>query len=242
MAKRMGPTRLKHSAVDSQILSLWGCTIGTHLFDDASSFNPLLARILSSIRAMDASSNRDAPFYASSDDLLHRIKIPEWEHWVRFLIDCIGKTARVANGQAWQQDAENLAVELRGLWCQFTNRGAHHDIHTHGNCSWSGVYVVQVDPDESREQHPVFSGRNGVTRFYGPYFQTLGGASMDYGNAYLQQSHIDITPVTGRLVVFPSWLPHQALPYQGESDRIILSFNASIHRQGGDQWAGYSAA
>jgi hypothetical protein len=30
-------------------------------------------------------------------------------------------------------------------------------------------------------------------------------------------------------VVFPSWLAHQAMPYEGEQDRIILSFNVSVH-------------
>ena len=56
---------------------------------------------------------------------------------------------------------------------------------------------------------------------------------MDFGNAYLQQAHIDIEPIPGQLVIFPSWLPHQAMPYAGDQDRIIVSFNASIHSDTG---------
>jgi hypothetical protein len=84
---------------------------------------------------------------------------------------------------------------------------------------------------------------NGVTRFYSPLFERLGGAYMDYGNSYLQNATVDFDPIPGRLIVFPSWLPHQAMPYQGARDRVIISFNASIHRSGmSDSTAGFAHA
>ena len=65
---------------------------------------------------------------------------------------------------------------------------------------------------------------------------------MDFGNAYLQAAHLDVAPVPGQLVIFPSWLAHQAMPYQGSSDRVIISFNASVHAaEGSDQLAPYAA-
>ncbi|MEM6905676.1 MAG: putative 2OG-Fe(II) oxygenase [Pseudomonadota bacterium] len=33
-------------------------------------------------------------------------------------------------------------------------------------------------------------------------------------------------PINGRLVLFPSFLLHSALPYRGDTDRIIVSFNS----------------
>jgi hypothetical protein len=64
---------------------------------------------------------------------------------------------------------------------------------------------------------------------------------MDFGNAYLQNAHLDIEPLPGQLVVFPSWLPHQAMPYHGTADRVIVSFNVSVHAAGGsDQLHGYA--
>lgn len=233
---------MKDLASMPETLSLWSTPIGLHQYPGGDDLNPLLVRVLLSLRALDTSADPTKPFYSSKDDLLHRIRIPEWQQWVQFLIDSIGKTARAANARAWPERSEELTVDLRGLWFQISNKGVHHDVHSHGNCSWSGVYVVQVDPDASRERHSAYASLNGVTRFYGPHFQSLAGASIDYGNAYLQQAHIDIAPLPGRLVVFPSWLLHQAMPYQGSQDRIILSFNASIHRTGGDQWASYSAS
>jgi hypothetical protein len=89
--------------------------------------------------------------------------------------------------------------------------------------------------------HPVYGAANGVTRLYGPNFNALGGAFVDVGNAYLQPPHQDIEPVPGQLLLFPSWLAHQAMPYDGDKERIIISFNASIHSSEGDQLHGYSA-
>jgi hypothetical protein len=89
--------------------------------------------------------------------------------------------------------------------------------------------VVQVDDPETRVRHPVYGATNGITRFYGPPFAALGGAYVDIANAYLQSPHRDVEPVPGQLTIFPSWLARQALPYAGEADRIIISFNASVH-------------
>jgi ectoine hydroxylase-related dioxygenase (phytanoyl-CoA dioxygenase family) len=63
--------------------------------------------------------------------------------------------------------------------------------------------------------------QNGVTRFYGPYSQWQAGAHMDIGNAYLQKNTMDVEPEEGKLVLFPAYLPHKAMPYEGDQDRII---------------------
>ncbi len=127
------------------------------------------------------------------------------------------------------------------MWFQVSSQGAFHDVHTHGNCSWSGVYIVQIDATPKRVTHPVYGPANGVTRLYGPPFTHLAGAFVDVGNAYLQPPSHDVEPIAGQLLLFPSWLAHQALPYGGEKDRIIVSFNASVHATQGDQMHGYSA-
>ena len=88
----------------------------------------------------------------------------------------------------------------------------------------------------------VCGALNGVTRFYGPHFGHLGGAHVDLGNAYLQPPQADAVPRPGQLLLFPSWLPHQALPYDGQAERVIVSFNASVHAAAGDdRLHGYAA-
>ena len=223
------------------LLSLWSTPLGVHRWARAQELNPLLARVLGSLRAV--SQPQPVPFFASEDDLLERIRLPEWQDLVRFVVDSLHATVAQANHGAWPQPAPALQVHLRGMWFQIANQGASHDVHTHGNCSWSGVYCVQVDEHARRVADPVLGEHNGVTRFYGPYFPHLGGAHADLGNAYLQSAHLDIAPRPGQLIVFPSWLAHQALAYRGEIDRIIVSFNASVHAaRGGDRLRGYAAA
>jgi len=213
----------------SALHRLWSTPLGLHSFAQAAEINPLLVRVFRTLRATDERATPSTAFYASEDDLLQRIHLPEWEQLVRFLVDSLRQTVVAANEGVWSAATPGLKIALRGIWFQISAQGAHHDVHTHGNCSWSGVYCVQVDVDGQRRSHPVLGEANGVTRFYGPHFNHLGGAHMDFGNAYLQSAHLDIAPAPGRLVVFPAWLAHQAMPYHGEAERIIVSFNASVH-------------
>ncbi len=223
--------------------TLWHTPIGVHRFAQAEAVNDVLVRVFQTMRATDVAQAGSVPkaFYASRDDLLQRIRLSEWEQLVRFIVDSVRQTVVLANQGAWPEAKPGFQIALRGIWFQISSQGSHHDVHTHGNCSWSGVYCLQVDPPEQRCQHTVLGAANGVTRFYGPHFNRLGGAAMDFGNAYLQNAHLDIEPVPGQLVVFPSWLAHQAMPYHGTVDRVIVSFNVSVHAAGGsDQLHGYA--
>jgi hypothetical protein len=224
---------------------LWPTPVGLHHYDQGDALNPLLVRIFGALRAAQLHA-RGLPaggaFFASDDDLLQRVQLPEWQAFVRFVVASLRDTVSAANAHAWPAGGLDLQVAIEGLWFQTSCRGAFHDVHTHGNCSWSGVYCVQVDSDVLRCAHAVYGAANGVTRLYGPPFATLGGAHVDLGNAYLQPPHVDVPPLPGQLLVFPSWLAHQALPYDGDSERVIVSFNASVHAaSGSDRLHGYSA-
>jgi len=39
---------------------------------------------------------------------------------------------------------------------------------------------------------------------------------------------VNVQPLDGRLILFPSWLYHQVNPYFGEGERISISFNAHV--------------
>lgn len=186
--------------------TLWPTPLGIHRYPAAAALNPLLVRMFGALRATQSAVRGEPPgaFFASDDDLLQRVQLPEWQGLVRYFVECLRDTVTQANRSAWPASTEGtgltLQVAIEGLWFQCTNRNAFHDVHTHGNCSWSGVYCVQP-------------------------------------------AHVDVAPVPGQLVLFPSWLAHQALPYEGELDRMVISFNASIHQaHGTDRLHGYRAA
>jgi hypothetical protein len=217
--------------------ALWATPLAVYRMPGAEAVNPVLARMLGALRLAQVGArgeSLDAPFFASDDDLLQRLRTAEGEVLLRFVVASLQDAVGRANAAAWPPGRRSLRVAIEGMWFQCSRGGAFHDVHTHGNCSWSGVYVVQVDAPEQRLAHPVHGTRHGVTRFYGPPFARLGGAHVDLGNAYLQPPHVDVDPVPGQLVLFPSWLPHQAMPYDGDAERIVVSFNASVHTADGD--------
>jgi hypothetical protein len=223
------------------IHSLWPTPVGSFRFEGAEDLNPLLVRMFGALRAVQAQQQNQAPFFASDDDLDRRIRLAEWTPFLDFVLRSVKLVVTHANATDWGAGVD-ARVELAGMWFQISNRGAFHDIHNHGNCSWSGVYYVQIDPPQARTAHPVYGAANGITRLYGPYLPRLGGAYADFGNAYLQRAHFDVEPQVGTLVVFPSFLEHKAMPYEGSADRVVISFNARVHAAGaGDRVYRFSA-
>lgn len=228
-------------AATGQLQAHWPVPMATHRFAQAAEVNQVLARVFTVMRATDPAYQPGNRFYASRDDLLQRVDLPEFQALVGFIAQALQSTVKQANAGVWPQGRKALQLELTGVWFQIQNGAAFHDIHTHGNCSWSGVYYVQVDAPQQREAHAELGALNGATRFYSPLFPLLGGAHMDMGNSWLQQATLDVAPREGELVLFPAFLPHKALPYSGEKDRIVISFNAQVHAAGGDQVFGYAA-
>ncbi|OGA96385.1 MAG: hypothetical protein A3E79_04835 [Burkholderiales bacterium RIFCSPHIGHO2_12_FULL_61_11] len=227
------------SATSAALQQHWPVPLSVHRFERAVEVNAVLARVFTAMRATDPQAPGGS-FYASADDLLRRIDLPEFHALLQFMAASIQTTTQQANAGVWPPGRHGLQLELTGVWFQIQNGAAFHDIHSHGNCSWSGVYYVQIDPPEQRQAHPEFGALNGATRFYSPMFPLLGGAHIDMGNAFLQQATLDVTPHEGELLLFPAFLAHKAMPYAGERDRIIVSFNAQIRAPGGDQLFRYA--
>lgn len=65
--------------------------------------NPLRVRIFSALRATQLHARRQAPgaFFASDDDLLGRVTLPEWQALVGFIVSNLRDTVSAANRQAW---------------------------------------------------------------------------------------------------------------------------------------------
>jgi uncharacterized protein (TIGR02466 family) len=203
-------------------------------FDNHAAVNAELVKLFYDHRKQDGDDTSNV--YSSDDDLLQRYDQPALKELFNFISQGVFEVASSVNQPIWQQlGSQRLNMNVVGAWFQIQNNYGFHDIHNHGNCSWSGVYYVQIDDAAKREAHPVLSKQNGITRFYSHQLNLLGGAHMDLGNAYLQRSNFDVVPEEGGLIVFPSWLNHKALPYDGEKDRIIISFNMQVHGEKGNK-------
>ncbi len=136
-----------------------------------------------------------------------------------YLSDLITTVAFEVNQGFWPEeaDAENTIIES---WYHVTKNGGYHDAHSHPNCSWCGIYYLDIGETN-------FEARNGLNRFYDP--RVNADHFLDAGSQYLNSTGIwDIEPQNGQVVIFPSYLKHSALPYFGSKDRIVIAFNARV--------------
>lgn len=213
------------------IQKLWPVTILSKRFAHYQKINPALLELFYQHRDREQRSPKQA--YASRDDLLNQYPLnKDLEALVIFIRDSLFEIAADANAAYWQPK-DQINVHITGLWFQISNGHAFHETHVHGNCSWSGVYYVQSG-DATPSADRIVDGRpNGITRFYGPHMEYMAGGHGDYGNLYVQDNSWDSYPQDGKLCVFPSHLKHMVYPYNGDKDRVIVSFHAQIHNEKG---------
>lgn len=111
-------------------------------------------------------------------------------------------------------------VILENLWVNINQKGDTNSVHIHDNSFVSGAYYVKATEDQ------------GSIIFYKSYnqdFITASQAQVQYYTA-LSASAIAFKPETGKLVMFPGWLPHGVERNSTDEDRISISFNVKIIR------------
>jgi uncharacterized protein (TIGR02466 family) len=106
-------------------------------------------------------------------------------------------------------------------WFHITRRGGFFGLHNHPNASWSGVYCVDPGRPDSERQD------NGLLCFVSPMITSA--MHVDAGVARMQLPYgYQVAKVrldAGQLVIFPSWVLHDVKPFEGEGERITISFN-----------------
>ncbi len=181
-------------------------------------------------------------FYVSADDLIRRCDIAEMRTLFAFVAARLGVTRSplpksAGSGRIMGSEGSRLPSQVAGSRFKVMER---FTMFTRMEIVLGLVaYYVDIDPGEQRRAHPVYGSRNGILRFYGPWWEQLAGAHIDAGNTYLMDSYWDVEPEPGLLVLFPSYLKHQAFPYDGERDRVVVSFNASVDAAPGTSFKSY---
>lgn len=118
----------------------------------------------------------------------------------------------------------HMAVES---WFHLTHQGGYFGAHNHPLHSWSGVYCVKHDGDDPQSD-------SGKLTFINP--NIAGTMYIDTASARFQRPYsmapVMLRLVPGQLVLFPSWLLHEVMPYEGDSERITVAFNAKFRYAG----------
>jgi uncharacterized protein (TIGR02466 family) len=124
---------------------------------------------------------------------------------------------RHVNAAFWST-ADQFSLSFQDSWCHVTTDGGFHEWHNHPNCSWCGIYYVDIG-DSTPE--------NGANAFYDPRSPSM--SYVDHGTRYLEDDlRVRVPPENGTLLIFPSYLYHSGTLYRGERDRLLVSFNARI--------------
>ena len=142
-----------------------------------------------------------------------------------FCLNALGRAVVELNEYSVEQTQQLNQLQLVvDSWFHVTRSGGYIGAHTHPLASWSGVYCVS--PGEEPPDHP----ESGVLRFLDarPYANMY----LDAGNVRLKRPYgsggIDYKLKGGQLVMFPSYLVHEATAFFGRDERITVSFNAAF--------------
>jgi len=205
-----------------QTLTPWAINLYYFQWDDHSTHCCRLREICDQQQATGVSSgiseNIKHNLYESRFDFAE-IQDSAVESWCQWIKDCVFQAAAQANRGLWRAGDE-MMVDIHESWCHVTQDRGYHDMHIHPRSSWSGIYYLDIG-----DMQP--NTKNGVNRFYSPWSPMY----TDAGSAWISQNtSIDVNAQPGMLIVFPSFLHHSAMPYQGSRPRYILSFNSRILR------------
>lgn len=156
--------------------------------------------------------------YESRFDLFRR-DVPEIREFRQFCGEALSRTVLRLHADATgsREAPAGLTIDMFESWAHVTRDGGYHELHSHPNCSWCGIYYL--DPGDCTLNPP-----NGVNRF----FPSTQIQYVDFGTQASVQVPVSSAPTEGNLILFPSYVSHSAAPYRGKRDRIVLSFNARV--------------
>lgn len=120
---------------------------------------------------------------------------------------------------------EDVYEMKMAAWCMMYRDRGYASPHSHPNCHFSGVYYVDVgEPQEAQQLATNVSVEPGTLEFFDTRYGV--GQQMVAGHNFCPSFRA--TPRNGRMVVFPSGLPHWVHPVKGDGERIAVACNATL--------------
>jgi uncharacterized protein (TIGR02466 family) len=111
-------------------------------------------------------------------------------------------------------------VVMENMWININGKHHTNSVHIHDNSFISGAYYVKAQ-----------EGHGNIT-FYKSYYQDYIVASQAIVDCYtpISASAITYKPKTGKLLIFPGFLPHGVERNEIDEERISISFNVKLIR------------
>ena len=124
---------------------------------------------------------------------------------------------KVMTDMNWEK--EKQSIKISNMWAIINTGGSTNSRHQHGNSTISGAYYVRA-PENCGDI--VFYDPRPAPVFYYPT-----AVSSNLLNAQVNS----ITPKEGALILFPSYVDHSVNENLSSDERIVISFNITIHSQ-----------
>ena len=121
----------------------------------------------------------------------------------------------------------NRCLKIGTMWSIINPPGCVNRSHIHPGCNWSGVYYVNAPED------------SGDIIFTDPRTEAIMNQVQYAPGKKRPQpvwNKVNIKPVAGKMLIFPSWLFHSVEINKSElegrdSERVIISFNMTQHKR-----------
>ena len=121
----------------------------------------------------------------------------------------------IMQNEIYQEEWLDKKPILGNLWANLNPPGAYNRPHIHPNALWSGVYYVKA-PENSGKI--VFNDPRPGVQINVPVMKAGVTPQHLWKECYLP-------PLSGRIIMFPSWLWHCVELNESNDIRISVSFN-----------------
>ena len=113
-------------------------------------------------------------------------------------------------------DLDSQITRITNMWAIINKERAFNERHHHGNSSLSAAYYVKA---EKNAGDLIFFDPRQANVFHHPTSKEANSL-----NCQVQS----VTPRSGTLVLFPSYLEHKVAENFSNEERIVVSFNISL--------------
>lgn len=216
-----------------QVTSAFAAPLVVSKLEDCAALNAELRELFLKREAEGDKYRNTTPFTYRNEALFEsNFRLFDWPH------DCIRKLRDFCWGALYRAIGDLNGYDLDFLrrlhirneaWFHITRRGGLFGAHNHPLHSWSGVYCVCHDGDDPESD-------SGKLTFINPF--ATNTMFIDMSTMKLQRpfsaAHHMVRLQPGQLVMFPSWMLHEVMPYDGDDVRITVAFNARFRLEGAE--------
>jgi len=206
--------------VQAQAQSLFATPVVVAMVPEAEKLNAELKRVIAARETSHPSTDHsNQGGYQSTWDMAE---------WGGPAMETLLATVKALASKATQtRDGKPVNPEWKlNSWANVNRSGQSNEPHTHPGSFWSASYYVD---DGGIGANPKLGGeftiqdpRGVAPAMFQPMLTFAGPGGISAGTTEL------LSPRTGMIVLFPSWLQHGVRPYLGSDTRISIAINLFV--------------